>query len=76
MVFALFSLFFLRLVQVLETNEGQFCPRCPAGGPDLEKLCFFVFTYFPLIAKLPNLRGFEHREYASLLSFEKCCRMH
>ena len=22
---------------VLETNEGQFCLRCPAGGPALEK---------------------------------------
>ena len=25
------NLFFLKI------NEGQFCPRCPAGGPDLEK---------------------------------------
>ena len=28
------------------------------------------------VAKLRNLLGFEHREYASLISFEKCCRMH
>ena len=22
-------------------NEGQFCPRCPAGGPGLKKSLFF-----------------------------------
>ena len=34
------SVFFLKI------NEGQFCPRCPAGGPDLEKSRFFVFIHF------------------------------
>ena len=60
----------------LTMNEGQFCPRCPAGGPDLEKSVFFVLIHFFDIAKLSNLLGFELREYASLLSFEKCWRMH
>ena len=61
---------------ILEINEGQFCPRCPAGGPDLEKSRFLYLYNCLHIAKLPNLLGFEHREYASLISFEKCCRMH
>ena len=66
----------LEMSLILEINEGQFCPRCPAGGPDLENKHFLYLYNFLHIAKLPNLLGFEHREYASLISFEKCCRMH
>ena len=30
----------LEMSLILEINEGQFCLRCPAGGPDLEKSRF------------------------------------
>ena len=35
-----------------------------------------VFCYLLHIAKQPNLLGFEPRDYARTLSFEKWCRMH
>ena len=43
-------------------------------------ICFVVLTELLLkflhVAKLLNLLGFEPREYARSVSFEKCCRMH
>ena len=37
----------------LEINEGQFCPRCPAGGPDLEKSWFFLNKRRSVLSPLP-----------------------
>ena len=42
----------------------------------LKKSCFVVFNKVSSHCKLPNLLGFDPREYARTLSFEKCCRMH
>ena len=60
----------------LENNYFPLCLCCPAGGLDFEKSCFLYLYDFLHIAKLPNLLGFEPREYARTLSFEKICRMH
>ena len=38
---------------IFEINEGQFCPRCPAGGLDLEKLCFFGNKRRSVLSPLP-----------------------
>ena len=41
------------------------------AAPTLKNLnCLYLYIFFH-IAKLPNLLGFDHREYASLLSFDK-----
>ena len=37
----------------LKINEGQFCPRCPAGGPDLEKSLFFLNKRRSVLSPLP-----------------------
>ena len=42
----------------------------------LKNRVFMFLSNYLHVVKLPNLLGFEHREYASLLSFEKCCRKH
>ena len=60
----------------LENNYFPLCLCCPAGGLDFEKSRFFYLYNFLNIAKLPNSLGFEPREYARTLSFEKICRMH
>ena len=61
-------------------SEAQSAVRAKKRArPPLPTLKNHVFLYlyiFLHIAKLPNLLGFEHLEYASLLCFEKCCRMH
>ena len=66
----------LRAASILENNDIPFCGCCPAGGLDLEKSYFFNLFNFLQVAKLGYLLGFEPREYARQLSFEKCCRMH
>ena len=49
----------------------------PCGRPFVLKNRDFLYLFnFLHIAKQPNLLGFEHREYASRISFEKCGRMH
>ena len=49
---------------------------CPAGGLDLKKSHFLYLFNVLQVAKLFYFDGFEHREYAKLLSFEKCFKMH
>ena len=52
----------------------SFVPVALRAAPTMKNQVFFFLLYlyiFLHIAKLPNLLGFEHREYASLLSFEK-----
>ena len=41
------NMFFLKI------NKGQFCPRCPAGGPDLENSCFFGNKRRSVLSLLP-----------------------
>ena len=60
----------------VDLDVVPFCGCCLAGVLVLEKLSFFVLFDFPQVAKNDHLLRFEPREYASRLSFEKCCRMH
>ena len=60
----------------VDLDVVPFCARCPAGGLDLEKSYFVSLFNFLQVAKVGYLVGFEPREYARQLSFEKCSRMH
>ena len=60
----------LRAASILEMHDFLLCLCCPAGGLDFEKSCFFILYNFLHIAKLPNLLGFEPREYARTLSLK------
>ena len=60
----------------VDLDVVPFCGCCLAGGLDLEKASFFVLSNFLQVAKVDYLLGFEPRDYARRLSFEKCCRMH
>ena len=60
----------------VDLDVVPFCGCCPAGGLDLEKSSFCVLFNFLQVAKVDYLVGFEPRDYARRLSFEKCCRMH
>ena len=60
----------------VDLDVVPFCGCCPAGGLDLEKSSFFVLFNFLQVAKVDYLVGFEPRDYARRLSFEKCSRMH
>ena len=65
------------LIQMFWTQtKVSFVPVALRAAPTLKNRIFLNLFHFLHIAKLPNLLGFEHREYASLISFEKCCRMH
>ena len=66
----------LRAASILENNDIPFCGCCPAGGLDLEKSQFLNSFNVLGVAKLLHLLGFEPRDYARRLSFEKCYRMH
>ena len=57
-------------------TKVSFVPVALRAAPTLKNRDLLYLYNFLHIAKLPNLLGFEHREYASLISFEKCCRMH
>ena len=58
-------------------EKASFVPVALRAAPILKNRVFFCYLLnFLHIAKLLILLGFEHREYASLISFEKCCRMH
>ena len=60
----------------LKKNDFPFFGCCPAGGLDVA-LRIFVFLFDILqVAEHLYISGFEHREYAKLLSFEKCFKMH
>ena len=54
-----------------DIHDFPLCLCCLAGGLDFEKSVFFYLYNFFHIAKLLNLLGFEAREYARTLSFEK-----
>ena len=64
------------VLEILENHSFPFCVCCPAGGLDFEKSRFLYLFNLLHVAKLFYLLGFEPREYARQLSFEKCCRMH
>ena len=52
-------------------TKVSFVPVALRAAPTVKKRDFVYSWDFLYIAKLPNLLGFEHREYASLISFEK-----
>ena len=73
---SLFVIVALRTGSILENNDIPFCGCCPAGDLDFENSWFLYSSNFLQVAKLGYLFRFEPREYATQLSFEKCCRMH
>ena len=61
------------VLEILENHAFPFCVCCPAGGLDIEKLCFLYLFNLLHVANLPDLLGYEPRKYARTLSFEKWC---
>ena len=74
--FSIFVDVALRAASILKNHDFPFCGCCPAGGLDLKKSHFLYLFNVLQVAKLLYFDGFEHREYAKLLSFEKCFKMH
>ena len=61
----------------LRKSRFLFLLMLPCGRPRSWKITCFLYLFNSLhAAKLLYLLGFEPREYARSVSFEKCCRMH
>ena len=66
----------MRLALMLGTYNHAFVDVALRAASILKNSDFIFLFNFLHVAKLIYLLGFEPREYARSVNFEKCCRMH